>query len=66
MLIGSRVTGTMVGEFPSLEHLNPYGGGQVNVDFRSVYASLLEQWFDHDAGAVIPGADRFKRYKLIA
>jgi uncharacterized protein (DUF1501 family) len=36
-----------------------------NVDFRGVYASLLEQWFGHDAASVIPGAARFKRYTLL-
>jgi uncharacterized protein (DUF1501 family) len=66
MLIGSRVTGRMCGEFPSLEHLDKNGNQRVNVDFRGVYASLLEQWFDHDASAVIPDAHRFPRYSLIA
>lgn len=66
MLIGSRVTGQMCGEFPSLEQLDVNGNQRVNVDFRGVYASLLEQWFDHDAAAVIPGAARFPRYSLIA
>ena len=66
MLIGSRVTGRMIGEFPSLERLDANGNQRVNVDFRGVYASLLEQWFDHDAAAVIPGAARFPRYSLIA
>ncbi len=66
MLIGSRVTGRMCGEFPSLEQLDVNGNQRVNVDFRGVYASLLEQWFDHDAAAVIPGAARFPRYSLIA
>ena len=66
MLIGSRVTGRMCGEFPSLERLDANGNQKVNVDFRGVYASLLEQWFDHDAAAVIPDAYRFPRYALIA
>jgi uncharacterized protein (DUF1501 family) len=66
MLIGSRVTGTMCGEYPSLERLDVNGNQRVNVDFRSVYASLLEQWFDHDAAAVIPDAGRFPRVALIA
>jgi uncharacterized protein (DUF1501 family) len=65
MLIGSRATGTMVGEWPSLADLDVNGNQRENVDFRGVYASLLEQWFDHDAGAVIPDAGRFPRYQLI-
>src|SRR6201996_3602794 len=39
MLIGSRVTGRMCGEFPSLEQLDANGNQRVNVDFRGVYAS---------------------------
>jgi len=66
LLIGSRVNGGMVGEFPSLGRLDANGNQVVNVDFRGVYASLLEQWFHHDARSVIPGARRFPRYKLIA
>lgn len=65
LLIGSRVNGGMIGEFPALERLDVNGNQVVNVDFRSVYASLLEQWFDHDAGAVIPAAARFPRYQLL-
>ena len=66
LLIGSRVNGGMIGEFPALSHLDINGNQTVNVDFRSVYASLLEQWFNHDAGAVIPDAHRFRRYELLA
>ena len=66
LLIGSRVNGGMIGEFPALGRLDSNGNQVVNVDFRSVYASLLEQWFDHDAGAVIPAARRFPRYRLLA
>jgi uncharacterized protein (DUF1501 family) len=66
LLIGSRVNGGMIGEFPALDKLDINGNQVVNVDFRSVYASLLEQWFDHDAGAIIPAANRFPRYQLLA
>jgi uncharacterized protein (DUF1501 family) len=66
LLIGSRVNGGMIGEFPALGKLDANGNQVVNVDFRGVYASLLEQWFNHDARAVIPAARRFPRYKLLA
>jgi uncharacterized protein (DUF1501 family) len=66
LLIGSRVNGGMIGEFPALDKLDVNGNQVVNVDFRGVYASLLEQWFDHDAGAIIPAAHRFPRYQLLA
>jgi uncharacterized protein (DUF1501 family) len=65
MLIGTRASGTMVGEWPSLTRLDANGNQRENVDFRGVYASLLEQWFDHDAASVIPGAHNFARYRLI-
>ena len=66
MLIGTRVTGRMVGEWPALTDLDPNGNQRENVDFRGVYCSLLEQWFGQEAGAVIPGAARFARYPVIA
>ncbi|HTW12254.1 MAG TPA: DUF1501 domain-containing protein [Solirubrobacteraceae bacterium] len=66
LLIGSRVTGGMIGEFAPLSNLDVNGNQKENVDFRGVYASLLEQWFNHDAGAIIPDAGRFPRYTLIS
>jgi uncharacterized protein (DUF1501 family) len=65
LLIGTRTTGRMVGEWPALTDLDADGNQRENVDFRGVYASLLEQWFGQDAAAVIPGAGRFARYPLI-
>ena len=65
LLIGSRVTGTMVGEWPGITNLDPNGNQIENVDFRGVYASLLEQFLAHDAAAVIPGAARLPRYTLL-
>ena len=65
LLIGSRSTGTMVGEWPGLTNLDVNGNQIENVDFRGVYCSLLEQWFDQDAAAVIPDAAQFARYQLI-
>jgi uncharacterized protein (DUF1501 family) len=65
MLVGTRATGTMVGEWPGLAKLDADGNLRENVDFRGVYCSLIEQWFGHDASAVIPNAGQFKRYQLI-
>jgi uncharacterized protein (DUF1501 family) len=66
MLIGSRVTGEMIGEQPSLSALDPNGNPRENIDFRGLYCSLLEQWFGHDAASVIPDARRFPRHRLLA
>ena len=66
LLIGSRVNGGMIGEFagaePARRERQPAGQCRLPRRLRS----LLEQWFDHDAGAVIPGAARFPRYQLLA
>jgi uncharacterized protein (DUF1501 family) len=65
-LIGTRATGTLVGEFPGLAGgLDDDGNVKATSDFRGVYASLLEQWLDVDAAAVIPGASSFSRTKLV-
>ena len=64
-LIGSRVAGTMVGEFPGLERLDEDGNLRATSDFRGVYGALLEQWLGADAEAIIPGAATFARPKLI-
>jgi uncharacterized protein (DUF1501 family) len=66
LLIGSRVNGGMIGEFSPLDRLDVNGNQHVNSEFGGLYSSLLEQWFNHDAGPVIPGARRFARYKLLA
>jgi uncharacterized protein (DUF1501 family) len=65
-LIGSRVRGEMVGEFPGLATLDADDNLRSTSDFRAVYSSLLEQWFGQDAAAVIPGAAGFARPALIA
>jgi uncharacterized protein (DUF1501 family) len=64
MLIGTRSSGKMVGEWPDIAALDANGNQKENVDFRGVYCSLLEQWFGHDAASVIPGAGHFARYPL--
>jgi uncharacterized protein (DUF1501 family) len=65
LLIGTRASGTIVGEFPGLESLDVNGNLRENTDFRALYCSLLEQWWDQDAAAVIPGAHSFGRYTVV-
>jgi len=66
-LIGTRVKGQMIGEFPGLQSgLDDDGNLVETADFRAVYAALLEQWLGVDAGRVIPGASAFQRPGLIA
>jgi uncharacterized protein (DUF1501 family) len=66
-VIGQPVRGQMVGEFPGLsDGLDREGNLRPTADYRSLYSALLEQWFETDAAAVIPGASRFARPSLIA
>jgi uncharacterized protein (DUF1501 family) len=39
---------------------------RVTVDFRAVYASLLEQWLGTGADEVLPDAGRLGRVELVA
>jgi uncharacterized protein (DUF1501 family) len=64
-LIGSRVNGQMIGEFPGLAKLDEQGNLRATSDFRGVYSSLLEQWLGADAEAIIPGAGKFGRPRLV-
>ena len=64
-LIGSRVNGTMIGEFPGLAKLDEHGNLRATSDFRGLYGALLEQWLGADAEAIIPGARKFARPKVI-
>ena len=66
LLIGSRVHGRMIGEFPGLGGgLDDQGNLRATSDFRGVYSAILEQWFDTDAAAIIPGAASFARPTLL-
>jgi uncharacterized protein (DUF1501 family) len=65
-LMGNRVRGTMIGELPSLRNaLDREGNLKATVDYRSVYSSLLEQWFDFDAAGAIPNAKAYRRLQLV-
>ena len=66
LLMGTRVRGQMIGELPRLRTaLDRDGNLKASVDFRSVYSSLLEQWFDFDAAGAIPNARAYKRLQLV-
>lgn len=65
LLVGTRASGRMVGEWPGLTALDSNGNLRQNVDFRGVYCSLIEQWFGADPTAIIPSAGSFPRYTLI-
>jgi uncharacterized protein (DUF1501 family) len=67
-VMGTKVHGEMIGEWQGLgsDALDDDDNIKHTVDFRSVYCSLLEQWFDVDAAQIIPGASGFTRPQLIA
>jgi uncharacterized protein (DUF1501 family) len=67
-LIGTRVRGRMIGEFPGLagNGLDDDGNLVATADFRGVYASLLEQWLGVEAERVLPNAGSFARPALIS
>ncbi len=55
LLIGPAVAGGRYGEAPDLRSLDRRGNPVHTVDFRSVYATVLEGWLDADADAVLGG-----------
>jgi uncharacterized protein (DUF1501 family) len=66
MLMGVRARGQMIGELPPLRNaLDKDGNLKATVDYRSVYSSLLEQWFDFDAAGAIPNARAYRRLQLV-
>ena len=61
---GPRARGGILSDYPDLRRLDGDGNLSVTVDFRRVYASLVEQWLGTDAAAVIPDARAFGRLAL--
>jgi uncharacterized protein (DUF1501 family) len=64
-LIGTRAAGKMVGEFPGLGGLDENENLRNTSDFRAMYCSLLEQWFETPAGVAIPQDAAFGRPTLV-
>ena len=62
---GPRANAGLLTEYPSLTSLDDKQNLKVTVDFRAVYASLIEQWLGTDPAAVIPNAAAFGRVKLV-
>jgi uncharacterized protein (DUF1501 family) len=58
LVIGNPVRGGLYGEQPSLAatDLDSAGNMKFTVDFRSVYATLLDKWLGVDSKAVLGGA----------
>lgn len=55
-VLGSAVQGGVFGEPPDLNRLDNAGNLNFTVDFRSVYATVLDRWLGAPAGAVLGGS----------
>ena len=54
-LIGGNVAGGTYGDAPALDNLDA-GDLRFSVDFRSVYATVLEKWLQRPARAIVAGS----------
>lgn len=66
-VIGKDVRQGLIGEFPGLAAgtgLDSDGNLRATADFRGLYCSLLEQWFQTEADGIIPSAASFTRPTL--
>ncbi len=66
-MIGKDVRQGLIGEFPGLAAgtgLDSDGNLRATADFRGLYCSLLEQWFQTEADGIIPAAGSFARPTL--
>ena len=63
--VGEHVKGGIYGEYPSLELADQEEGGNLkfNLDFRSVYSTILEDWFSLDPTPIVGG--NFERVKFL-
>ncbi|HEV7808910.1 MAG TPA: DUF1501 domain-containing protein [Solirubrobacteraceae bacterium] len=69
-VIGKDVKQGVIGGFPGLASgtgggLDSAGNLRATSDFRGLYCSLLEQWFQTAAAGIIPAEASFTRYALL-
>ena len=64
--VGEHIKGGVYGTYPSLEPSQQEEGGNLkfNLDFRSVYSTILEDWFQLDAEPIVGG--NYERIKFFA
>lgn len=51
-MMGGNVKGGLFGQYPSLSHLDN-GNLKHNIDFRSMYATVIEKWWGLDSNSVL-------------
>lgn len=61
--LGGRVKGGCYGESVSLAHLDDNGNPGFTVDFRALYATVLERWWGMDSRTVL--GERFTPLSLL-
>ena len=54
-ILGGRVQGGLYGEPPRLDRLDGNGNLPYSVDFRSLYASVIEKWWGNEAARALGG-----------
>ncbi|MBS1188986.1 MAG: hypothetical protein H6R10_778 [Rhodocyclaceae bacterium] len=54
-VLGGQVRGGLYGAPPALDRLDGNGNPAFAVDFRSLYATVLERWWDADSAEVLRG-----------
>ena len=60
LLVGNRANGGIRSEFPGLGQLDDDENLRVTTDFRSVYATILEDWIGVEAARILPNGPRGK------
>ncbi|HLY31014.1 MAG TPA: DUF1501 domain-containing protein, partial [Ktedonobacterales bacterium] len=55
-VFGDQVVGGIYGESPDLGSLDEYGNLKFTVDFRSVYATVLDRWLGASAKGILGGS----------
>ena len=63
LLAGDPVRGGLYGAQPSLTDLDKNGDLKMQVDFRAVYATVLEDWLGADATQIL--GNSFEKLKLL-
>lgn len=54
-VLGGRVKGGLYGQRPALDRLDSNGNLSFSVDFRNIYATVLERWWGVNASATLRG-----------
>ena len=65
-VMGTGAAGGIAGEFPGIGANQLVDGNlRHTTDFRAVYKTLVEGWFEEDATGIVPGAASFSALPLL-